>query len=93
MKLTFQQYDGEVLSGLCLARGKALVSSRVSFLRRRNEQSLVVTALDGEVLVGQDGFCVAVPRHGIVRRTLDGAGQDDCAADARLEVLGGQGDP
>lgn len=44
------------------------------------------------MLVGQDGFGVAVPGHREVGGTLDGAGQDDCAADPRFEVLGGQGD-
>lgn len=72
--LTFQQYDGEVLGGLALARGEALVSSRVSLLCSGNEQCLIVSPLDGKVLIRQDGFCVAVPGHHKVRGTLDGTG-------------------
>lgn len=44
------------------------------------------------MLVGQDGFGVAVPGYHEVGGTLDGAGQDDRAADPRFEVLGRQGD-
>ncbi len=91
--LTFQQYDGEVLSSLTLARCKALVSSRVSLLCSGNEQRLVVSPLDGKVLIRQDGLCVTVPGHSKVRGTLDGTGQDDRAADPRLQVLRRQGDP
>lgn len=86
--LTFQQYDGKVLSSLALARGKALVSSRVSLLCSGNEQRLIVSPLDGKVLIGQDRFRVTVPRDNKVGGTLDGTGQDDRAADPRLQVLG-----
>lgn len=51
-----------------------------------------MSALDRKVLVGQDGLGVAVPGHCEVWGTLDGAGQDDRAADPRFEVLGRQGD-
>lgn len=44
------------------------------------------------MLVGQDGFSVAVPGHCEVWGALDGTGQDDGAADPRFEVLGRQGD-
>lgn len=91
--LTFQQYNGEVLGGLALARGKALVGSGVSLLRSGNEQCLIVSPLDRKVLIRQDGFCVTIPGHDKVGGTLDGTGQDDRAADPRLQVLGRQGDP
>lgn len=81
---TFQQYDGEVLGSLALACGKALVGSRVSLLRSRNEQCLIVGSLDGKMLIGQDRFCVTVPRHSKVGGALHGTGEDDCTADPGL---------
>lgn len=91
--LTFQQYDGEVLCSLDLTGGKTLVSSRVSLLCSRNEQCLIVGSLDGKMLIGQDGFCVTIPRHSEVGGTLDGTGQDHCAADPCLQVFWRQSDP
>ncbi len=46
-------------------------------------------SLDGEVLVRNDGFCVAKPGDGEVGRALNGTGQNHCAADACFQVLGG----
>ncbi len=87
--LTLKQYNGEVLCGLTLAGGKALICPWVSFLGCRDEQSLIVGTLDGEVLVRNDGFCVAKPGDGEVGRALNGTGQNHCAADACFQVLGG----
>lgn len=65
----------------------------MSLLRSGNEQCFIVSPLDGKVLIGQDGFCVTIPGHNKVGGTLDGTGQDDRAADPRLQVFGRQGDP
>lgn len=50
-------------------------------------------SLDGKMLIGQDRFCVTVPRHSKVGGTLDGTGEDHCTADPCLQVLGRQSDP
>lgn len=80
------------MGSLAFAGGEALVSSRVSLLSSRNKQCLIVSPLDGEVLVRQDRFCVTVPRNNKMGGTLDGTRQDDCAADPRFQVLRGQCD-
>lgn len=47
--------------------------------------------LDGEMLVGGHRLGVAEPGDGELGGALHGAGEDDRATDARLQVLGGQG--
>lgn len=85
--LTFQHYDGEVLGCLGLAGGKALVGSRVALLCRGDEQSFVAEPSDGDGLTRQHQFSVAVPANGELWGAREGAGQDDCTPDARLQLL------
>ncbi|XP_025784688.1 Down syndrome cell adhesion molecule-like protein 1 [Puma concolor] len=57
--LTLQHNDGEVLCGLGLAGGEALVGPRVALLGRGDEQRLVAEPADGDGLVGQHQLSVA----------------------------------
>lgn len=78
---------------MSLARSKALVRARVSFLGSSDEQSLIVVALYGEVLVRKYRFCVPEPGHSEMRGTLNGTGQDHRTADTCLQVFRGDSDP
>ena len=71
--------------------GEALVGPGVELLRRGDLQRVVVLSLDGDVLVGDDEFCVPEPRDGIFWGALHGAGEEQGAADASFQVLRGQG--
>lgn len=51
-------------------------------------QGVIVLTLDGDVLVGEDGFRVSVPVDGVFRRTFHSAGEEECAANSRFQVLG-----
>lgn len=92
-QLTFQQYNGEVLGSLTFASSKALVCARVSFLGSSDEQSLIVGALNGEVLVRKYRLCVPEPVHSEVRGTLNSTGQYHCTADTCLQVFRRDSDP
>lgn len=90
-QLTLQHDDGEVLRGLGLAGGKALVGPGVALLGRGDEQSLVAEPADGDGLVGQHQLSVAVPADGEFRGAQQGTGEDDRAADPGLQLLWCQG--
>lgn len=50
---------------MALSGSEALVGPRVELLCRSDLQGVVVLSLDGDVLVGDDGLCVAVPVDGV----------------------------
>lgn len=76
---------------MALSGGKALVGPRVKLLCCSDLQGVVVLSLDGDVLVGDDGLCVAVPGDGVFWGALHSAGEEQCAADASFQILRGQG--
>lgn len=86
-QLTLKHDDGEVLGGLGLAAGKALVGPGVALLGRGDEQGLVAEPADGDGLAGQHQLGVAVPADGELWGAHQGAGKDDRAADAGLQLL------
>lgn len=90
-QLTLEHNDGEVLGGLGFAGGEALVGPGVALLGRGDEQGLVAEPADGDGLVGQQQLGVAVPANGELRGAREGAGEDDRAANAGLQLLWCQG--
>ena len=63
----------------------------MALLGRGDEQRLVAEPADGNGLAGQHQLGVAVPADGELRGAQEGAGEDDRAADAGLQVLWCQG--
>jgi len=76
---------------VALSGGEALVGPGVELLCCSDLQGVVVLSLDGDVLVGDDGLCVAVPVDGVFWSALHSACEEQCAADARFQILRGQG--
>lgn len=90
-QLTLEHNDGKVLGGLGLAGGEALVGPGMALLGGGDEQGLVAEPADGDGLIGQQQLGVAVPADGELRGARQGTGEDDSAADARLQLLWCQG--
>lgn len=63
----------------------------MALLSRGDEQSFVAEPADGDGLPRQHQFSVAVPADGELWGACEGAGQDDRATDARLQLLWCQG--
>lgn len=76
---------------MALSGGEALVGPRVELLCCSDLQGVVVLSLDGDVLVRDNELCVSEPGDGVFRRALHSAGEEQCAADASLQILRGQG--
>lgn len=76
---------------MALSGSKALVGPRVKLLCCSDLQGVIVLSLDGDVLVWDNWLCVPVPGDGVFWRAFHSAGEEQCAADARFQILRGQG--